>query len=209
MEELQTTEILDREILEDARKKAFKVLKSADDTIKAKSREWENKISEALKELEEKFAGQGRLAAGEIAAILPMDKRRAKAERIESLLRSSVETWYAGLSRERVLDFIKKELKKRLAVCGGINRAHGQCRAVIRKLTRVEAAAVLKEVLPDVPCLIEETQSDGYPEFILENNDVRIYASINKTVDFFLKEKRAELVEALLGKDAVQDGAAS
>jgi hypothetical protein len=31
----------------------------------------------------------------------------------------------------------------------------------------------------------------------VENKEVRIYASVGKTVDFFLDEKRAELVNAL------------
>ena len=218
MEELQSTEILDQEILKDAQKKAFKILKSADDTIKVKSGEWEKKTAEALEELEKKFLEQRRLAGDETAAILPMDKRRVKAERIENLLRSAVETWYAGLSRDKVLDILKKEMAKRLAVCGGFNASQGQC--VLHKLTRAEAEALLKEILPGVrvpisgTCDTEETQSvthqkcGAYPEFILENHDVRIYASVNKTIDFFLREKRDELAKALLSKASLGDGSA-
>ena len=206
MEELKSTENLEREILEDARKKAQRILKTADDSVKNKAAEWDKKTTEALKELEKKFAEQGRLALDEIMAVLPMDKRRAKAEKIESLLRSAVETWYAGLSREKVLGLIKKELAKRLAVCREFAAAGGgQYLAGIYKITRAEAESVLEEVLPGKPCQIEEAQSvshrkhDGYPEFILENDDVRIYASIGKTVDFLLHKERAGLIEALLG----------
>jgi vacuolar-type H+-ATPase subunit E/Vma4 len=204
MEELQSTEILEQEILEDARKKASRILKTADDTVKANSAEWEKKTTGALAELEKKFAEQGVLAVAEIMAVLPMDKRRAKSERVEGLLNSAVETWYAGLSRERVLGFLKKELAKRLAVCGGLSAGDG-CRAVIHKLTRAEAESILKDL--SITCQIEEAQSSAaYPEFILENNDMRIYASVGKTVDFFLREKRAELIEALLGKAAEGEG---
>ena len=206
MEELKSTENLEREILEDARKKAHRILKTADETIKNKSAEWEKKTAAALEELNKKFAEQGRFASDEVMAVLPIEKRRAKAEKVESLLRSAVEAWYAGLSRERVLGFLKKELIKRLAVCAGLSGGaglpggNGQCRAVISGLTKAEAESVLKKVF-SVPCQIEEIQSaTAYPEFILENNDVRIYASVWKTVDFFLREKRAELVEALLGE---------
>jgi vacuolar-type H+-ATPase subunit E/Vma4 len=204
MEELQSTEILEREMLEDARKKAARILKAADETVKTKSAEWEKKTTEDLAELDRKFAEQGRFAAEEIMAVLPMDKRRAQSEKFEGLLKSAVETWYAGLSRERVLGLLKKELAKRLAVCGEFTGA-GQFRAVIHKLTQAEAESILKHL--SLSCQIEEAQSSAaYPEFILENNDLRIYASIGKTVDFFLREKRAELIEALLGKAAAGEG---
>ena len=208
MEELKSTANLEREILEDARKKAQRILKTADETVKIKSAEWEKKTAAALEELKKKFIEQGRFTSDEIMAVLPMDKRRAKAEKIESLIRSAVETWYAGLSRERVLGFLENELKKRLAVCAGLPgggglTTGGQYRVVIHKLTRAEAESILKEVLPDgLVCRIDEVQPAAlYPELILENNDFRIYASMWKTVDFFLSEKRAELIEALLGKE--------
>ena len=51
MEELQSTEVLDREILEDARRKAFRILKTADDTVKSNTAGWEKKTAAALKDL--------------------------------------------------------------------------------------------------------------------------------------------------------------
>jgi len=205
MEELQSTELLDREILEDARKKAHRILKTAEDTIKAKSVEWEQKLSATLAELEEKYAQQGRLAADEIMARLPIDKRRTKAKKIEELLRSAAETWYGSLSRGRVLDVLKKELEKRLAAAEKFS-ADGGIRARIHHIERNEAQTVLQAVLPGKSCTIEEIHSvSAYPEIILETPQARIYASIDKIVDFLLGEQRAELVEALLGKEILLD----
>ena len=197
MEELQSTENLEKEILEDAGKKAQRILKAADETIRLKNAEWEKTTTEALAELEKRFAELNILAANEITAVLPIDKRRAKAEKLESLLESAVETWYSNLSRDRVLGFLKKELEKRIVICGG---PASNCRAVISNLTPAEAESILKDILPGVSLKIEEIPSvTVYPEFVLENSAVRIYASIKKTADYFLNEKRAELVEALLG----------
>ena len=204
MEELQSTEILDREILEDARKKAHRVLKTAEDTINAKSADWEKNLSAALKELEKKYAQQGELVTDEIMAHLPIDKHRIKAKKIEEMLSSAVKTWYTGLSRGRVLDLLKKELEKRLAACDTF-AGSGKIHVKIHQIERKEAEALLKAVLPgksgvDTPCIIEETNSvSPYPEIVLETPELRIYASIGKIVDFFLSEKRAELAEALLG----------
>jgi hypothetical protein len=65
MEELQSTEALDREILEDARKKAFKILKGADETLASSKTAWEKssrarkkKSAEAMPERKRRSAGK-------------------------------------------------------------------------------------------------------------------------------------------------------
>ena len=202
MEELQSTEILDREILEDARKKAQRILKSADEAAHSEAFNWEKKTAAALDEMRKKYEQQGVLATQEIMTLLPIDQRRAKAKKIEELLNKAVENWFAGLSRKSVLALLQQELAQRIALCDGLagsGKAQG-IHATIHKLDRTEAQAILRAVLPGRSCTIEETYSASpYPELVLETQDTRIYASIGKTVDFFLSERRAELVEALIG----------
>jgi len=206
MEELQSTDNLEKEILEDARKKAHKILKAADDTIKLKSAEWETKLKASLEELEEKYAKNSKSITEEIMAVLPIDKQRTKAKKIEELLHLAVESWYSRLNRQRVLKFLQTELSKRLASCGGFSESGG-IRASIHNVEQAEAEAILKAVLPGKTCTIEKTQSAAvYPSIILENNEVRIYASVSKAVEFILGEKREELIAALLG-DAPNGGA--
>jgi len=205
MEELQSTEILDQEILEDARKKAHRILKAAEDTIKAKLAEREQKLNETISELEKKYAQLSKHATDEIMAHLQIDKQRVKAKKIEELLASAVQTWFAGLSRERVLALLKGELAKRVAASD--TSTASSIKAQIHQVERKEAETLLKAVLPgksgaNAPYAIEESVSvSPYPEIILETPEARIYASISKTVDALLGEKRAELVEALLGKE--------
>jgi len=207
MEELQSTDILDREILEDARKKAHRILKAADDTIKTKSAEWDTKLKTTLGELEEKYAKNSKSITEEIMAVLPIDKQRARARKIEELLNSAVESWYVRLNRRRVLGFLQTELSKRLASCGGFS-APESISVKIHKVEKAEAETILKAILPGNTCTIETMQSTAaYPSIILENNEVRIYASIGKAVDFILGEKREELIAALLGENALSEGA--
>ena len=198
MEELQSTEILDHEILEDARKKAHRILKTADDTIKAKLADREKNLNETISELQRKYAQQSKFATDEIMAHLQIDKQRVKAKKIEEMLSASVKTWYAGLSRDRVLALLKGELATRVAA-GDISGTSA-INAQIHHVERKEAEALLQAVLPG-KCSIEEiTSVSPYPEIILETPQARIYASIGKTVDTLLGEKRAELVEAMLGQ---------
>jgi vacuolar-type H+-ATPase subunit E/Vma4 len=200
MEELQSTELLDREILEDARKKAYRILKTADDTIKAKTADLEKDLGETVEKLEKKYARQCELAVDEIMARLPIDKQRTKAKKIEELLHAAVESWYAGLSRSRVLDLLKNELTERIAASDK-DSVEGDICVQIHTVEKKEAEEILKSVLPGKSFTIEEIHSASpYPEIIVETPKVRIYASINKTVDYLLGEQRAELLKALLGE---------
>lgn len=204
MEELQSTEILDREILEDARKKAYRILKTADETVKANASAWERKTRDSLDELHRKYAGLRKLAAGEIMARLPLDKRRSRAEKIESLLHGAVETWYAGLDRERVLSTLAAELAARLAECDDFAAGDAEPRVLIHKLDEAEAEGILNATLPGRTWRIERASfADSYPGIVLENSAVRITASLTQTVDFLLHEKRAELAASLLGTTAI------
>jgi len=210
MEELNSTEILDKEVLEDARRKAMRILKTADDAISAKTSEWEKKTSEAVNELEKKYNGLMEEAAVNIMARLPVDKLRTKAEKVENILQDAVKAWYGSLSRVRVLEILTNELAKRLALCAEF-ASSAKKRVLYSALDRKEAEDVLKNAGSIASknwadCGMEEIASDSFPLITLETEDIRITASIQKTVNLLLQEKRAELVEALVG-NAFMEGA--
>jgi vacuolar-type H+-ATPase subunit E/Vma4 len=211
MEELNSTEILDREILEDARKKAMRILKTADDTVRAKTSEWEKKTQKTVAELERKYSGQREEAAKNIMARLPIDKLRSRAEKIESILQSAVGTWYEGLNRQRVLELLTGELAKRLSLCAEFADTKKK-RVLYSALDRKEAEDAVKNASGLTSknwtdYSIEESFSGSrYPSITLETEDIRIIASIQSTVDLLLQEKRIELVEALVG-NAFMEGA--
>jgi len=196
MEELQSTEILDREILEDARKKVVRILKSAEDTINAQNAEWERKTVSSIDELDKKYKEQREISAAKIMARLPIDKHRVKIEKIESLLFSAVETWYKNLNRQKILDLLTEELKKRLALCEDFYKA-AKIDARINGINRNEAETVFQKI--KIKCVInEDAIASRYPSIILDTGETRIIAGIENIVGFLLQEKRAELVEALI-----------
>jgi V/A-type H+/Na+-transporting ATPase subunit E len=196
MEELQSTEILDREILEDARKKVVRILKSAEETINAQNAEWEKKTISSIDELDRKYKEQREISAAKIMARLPIDKHRVKIEKIENLLFSAVETWFKSLSRQKTLDLLAEELEKRLALCEDFYKA-AKVDASINGINRKEAESVFQKI--KIKCVInEDTIANRYPLITLDNGETRIIAGIGNIVDFLLQEKRAELVEALI-----------
>jgi vacuolar-type H+-ATPase subunit E/Vma4 len=213
MEELQSTKILDREILEDARKKAYRILKAADDTVKANAQEWAKKSGQVLGELKARWDERLKTSAAEIMARLPLDKRRAKSEIIERLLKSAVDAWFESLSGDEVLGLLEKELSRLLNaggefLSGAAETAAGEAaiNAVFHNLSRTEGEAVLKKKLSGKTIAISEAPSAlVYPEIILTTKKVRITASINIVLDEILHNKREELVKALIGEAARND----
>jgi vacuolar-type H+-ATPase subunit E/Vma4 len=205
MEELQSTEILDREILEDARKKVVRILKTAEETVHAQTAEWENKTLTSIDELDKKYGEQQETVSAKIMARLPVDKHRVKIEKIEGLLYSAVETWFKNLNRRRILDLLTEELAKRLALCEDFSSS-GKISALINGIDRKEAESVFKKL--NLTCDINEDLTvRRYPSIMLEIGKVRVIASIEKIVDFLLQEKRAELVAALIDPAFIEEEA--
>jgi len=215
MEELQSTEILDREILEDARKKAQRILKTADDTVREQNALWEKKTAQSAGELEKKYSELRGLAREKTMSRLPIDKHRAKIEKIEESLKSAAEAWYNSLSRARILELLTMELAKRLTSCAGSftaneqpeedaeNKAAYLLNAHTSGLDRKESETVLKNVR--LNCVIKEVPAvSRYPSITVETGDIRISASIQNLVDFLLQEKREELIEALVGRSFME-----
>ena len=174
MEELQSTEVLDREILEDARKKAQRILKSCEDAILLQDADWNNKLNNAVCELDLQYEKQKKNETYIIMARLPVDKLREKMNKLENLLAAAVSEWYRSLSREKILGILSRELEKRTAVC--------------------------KDYIDisDKPILNE---SGKYPFLTLENSKIKITISMEKIIQELLEEKRHELIEALAGSE--------
>jgi vacuolar-type H+-ATPase subunit E/Vma4 len=208
VEELQSTEALDREILEDARKKAFKILKSADESAAASRVSWERRLSAALEEARTRNRLKTELGRREIMARLPMDKRRIRSEKIEGFLGSAMEDFLASLGRDRITLLLEGELIKR------INAVEGPDKPVelrYRGLSKDELEGLIKKALPGI-----QVKSAGdalytvpgvLPALVLEFPCLRLSASVDAAASQLLLDKRAELAAALLGEQALENPA--
>src|SRR5512138_1058007 len=97
MEELKSTEALDREILEDAQKKAARLLRNAEQAADASEREWARKAESDIAELERKHSERVAERRKETLARLPLDKRRERAERAERLIDAAMADYLKAL----------------------------------------------------------------------------------------------------------------
>ena len=205
MEQLQSTKILDREILEDARKKALRILKAADEEISAKNSEWEKKTTEIIFDLNKKYNEMREAASMKIMARLPVDKHRLKIEKIETLLKAAVESWYGNLSRGEVLEILKHELSRKLKALNEQEIENSkQITVYFSGLAQDEASSLFAS---HFSVLTYPLPSDGdhFPKVILELEYARITVSVKKIIDSLLDEKREELVEVLVGRNYMEE----
>jgi hypothetical protein len=204
MEELQSTEALDREILEDARKKTFKILKTAGETEAASQAAWDKKLDKALAEAGENYCRKEERERREIMARLPLDERRIRSEKIEGFLSGAMDDFLRSLDRGKILSVLEKELSARLAAC----EAEGPCVFRYRGLEPDEVSALVKK-LPD-PGLVSPVEDPLYtvagslPAAALDFPGLRISFSISAAADSLLSDSRAELASALLGNDELE-----
>jgi hypothetical protein len=210
MEELRSTDTLDREILEDARKKAYRLLAAAAETVKAAEEEEETKIKEALAELRERFERYDEEIQREILARIPLDKRRIHTEWVEASLKSAMKTYLGGLSRERLLSLLEGELALRLRHCP--EAAEGGDRpfpVAYRGLSREEAEGILRRVWPGKSWVLEASTGSlargDFPALVADAPPVRITASVDALAEELLRDRRVEMAAALLGKGALDD----
>jgi vacuolar-type H+-ATPase subunit H len=205
MEELRTTEVLGNEILEDARKKAHKILKTSDDTLAAQNRDWERKIKHSTDSIRKTFTARTKKTNEEIQARLPLDKRRLRSETTEGFLVKVIDEVLRTLSREKLLLVLEREFHARLKACAEDLVHH---RSIVRYsgLSLDEA----KELLEKMPHKGEwEFKADSvvreYPLIIIESKILRMIASVKSASKILLKDRRAELAAALLGEGVLND----
>jgi hypothetical protein len=115
MEEIQSTEALDREILEDARRKADKILKTAADSCAATVRRWERKEARDIAALKKQYEKRLEILQSELNARLPLDKKRSRLERIDALLNEAKKAYLNHLGAAKTKALLEREFKLHLA----------------------------------------------------------------------------------------------
>ena len=205
MEELRSTDVLDREILEDARKKAHKILKTADDTLETQSREWEEKTQDMLDSVRNNYAERTRKDKEEIFARLPLDKRRLRSETAEKYLAKAMDDFLRSLPRETLLAILERELEERLEACKDEGSIQG-AGILYSGMELSEARRLLEKVLPAVDInYSEDPLFHEFPGMVINTQTLKISASVEAAAGALLNERRAELSAALLGEEVLND----
>jgi V/A-type H+-transporting ATPase subunit E len=203
MEELRSTEILDQEIREDARRKAEKILKDAERDCAAIASEASVRIAElrAAKESETKTRVESYRRDAE--SRLPLDKERRLVSFIDSSVNAALEEWFRGIGPERRLALYGALLaryrptldEKRVRVsCSGY--ATDAARSIVEGT--LGKGSILSVAELDGPEAARVRLSDG---LLVEAEDrsLSFRATREELTRSILEDRRQELAEALFG----------
>lgn len=103
MEELRSTDILDKEIQDDARKKAEKILRSADSQCEQILAQVESRLNEAKAEKEAYFTEKQIQYKKDLDSSLPLEKSRFLVSYISSSVAEGINSYLKSLSEEKRL----------------------------------------------------------------------------------------------------------
>lgn len=208
MEELRSTETLDREIRDDARRKAEKILKDADAECASIAAAVASRIAVTRAEKEKLAAENFAHYQSDAQSRLPLEKERLVASFIDSSVRAALDAWFEGISAERRLGLYESLLVRYKAVLAD-KRVTVSC---IGHSIESVGALVARTLVPGVATagdamrvvLLEgaEASRAGFSDgFVIETEDraVLCRATREELSRGILEDWRQELAESLFG----------
>ncbi len=205
MQELRSTDILDKEIEADARRRAEAILKRADEECAQIIASVKNRIDVAHQEKEEFYSKKLDAFERDLTASGPLEKQRFKVSFIQEQIMAAINSYLEGLTEEKRLELVTEHFD--FSTCEGkkINAyVYGFNVETVEKLLKSKLNSSLvsctktefgKTIIED------EIGLEHYEGVILEAEDksLRCRLTLAQIFGGILDKYRAELSEALFG----------
>lgn len=206
MEEFRSTEILDKEIQADARKKAEKILAKADVDCALLLEEVSGRIEKAKKELEDKYSLKIAAFEKDLSATLPLEKERFLVSFIQSSIEKAINAYLAKLSDEEKIDLvIKKSVKiEDVLKSKKLNALYyGFQESLVKKTVGKKFNLIsVKETEFNKMIIENDLGITDRKGIILESEDkaIRVRMTLSEVISQIQDKYRAELYSALFGE---------
>lgn len=204
MEEIHSTEGLDREILEDARKKAKKELDGAEERSAAVAAEWTRRADEESNQLRKAHADRIARYRTEVFSRRALDERRIRSRRTERALGAALDSWMATLPRGKLLGLIGEEFARLLPELPegdleihGVGLDEAELKRLVAAAPGKRAAGAALSTVPGA--------AGSYPALTASVGTARLRCSARELCERALLDRRGELATALLGPEAMDD----
>jgi len=206
MEELRSTEVLDKEIRADARKKAEKILDKADVDCRYIIEEVSQKVKEAEQSASEKTEERVLIYEKNLNASLPLEKERFKVSFIQSSIEKAIDEYLGTLSENELLNLVIRKLN---------------AEDLILKERKFNAyyygfsESGVKKILSEQGITVASLEKTDFNKIIIENNcgitenrgivldaddkSVRLRLTLTEVISQILDRYRNELYDALFG----------
>ena len=195
MEEIGTTEAIQKEILEEARKAAEKVLRDADEEVAfaaSQAVEKARKAKESVAKAADVWIDRNR---AEMLARIPLEKIRYRTALVDGRVRTALADWFGGMAEDRIIGLLEAHMKPSAPIFNG--------RAVnvrFKGLSRARAVAAVQKAL-GVPEPTEALEDSKLPAAGLVVHSADGKMTLRATIDLvesdLLDRQRGELARAL------------
>ena len=205
MQELRSTDILDKEIQADARKKAERMLQKADRDCETLLASIDADLQKAADEKKAFFANKLQAFETDRKAVVPLEKERFKVSFIQRAIIQNINKYLEGLSEDKRLELASRNFDF---------KTQHKVNAYVYGFSADSAKKFLSQKLGDklLSCTetkfgaaaLEEELGLAKPQGIIlesEDKNFRRRLTINEVIEKLLDTDRAELSTTLFGGD--------
>lgn len=205
MQELRSTDILDKEIQADARKKAERMLAKADRDCEQLLASINSDIEKATEEKQQFFAHKLEAFEKDRQAVVPLEKERFKVSFIQNAVIQNINKYLEGLSEEKRLELVARNFT--------FNTDY-RFNAYVYGFSADSAKKFLSSKLGDklLSCsetkfgasVLEDEIGLSKPQGIIlesEDKNFRCRLTLSEVIEKLLDSNRAELSATLFGGD--------
>ena len=224
MEEIRGTEALEQEILEDARRRAERILRKAENDVKEWNAQREQRLQEEIEALTREYEAKKRAAEQDMESHLPLEKTRLEIGYRDEALRAKLSEALMALIREkpwllgswclaclRRQQLLIQESSAQVVVSGLDAKSLQAIKTLFERAPNV--SIVQKDVpLPRGDAAVSDAataaSAGAAPEALFgtygvvvepKDHSYRISATGQELFEWLLDEKRGELATALFG----------
>ncbi|MEN6399845.1 MAG: hypothetical protein ABFC74_05635 [Rectinema sp.] len=224
MEEIRGTEALEQEILEDARRRAERILRKAENDVKEWNAQREQRLQEEIEALTREYEAKKRAAEQDMESHLPLEKTRLEIGYRDEALRAKLSEALMALIREkpwllgswclaclRRQQLLIQESSAQVVVSGLDAKSLQAIKTLFERAPNV--SIVQKDVpLPRGDAAVSDAataaSAQAAPEALFgmygvvvepKDHSYRISATGQELFEWLLDEKRGELATALFG----------
>ncbi len=199
MEELRSTEILDKEIQEDARKKADRILKNADAEVEKIGASVQTRLDAMKVEKTEYYASLEAAFERDLNAAYPLEKQRFLVEFQDRSMTDAIGQYITNLTEKDKLALVEKMLCRCLSALSG-----KKVSAVVNGFDTNSIQKLLEANLEKgslLSCTPSGETAESYTGCILTSDDnaVRCRVTIEELIQDIVDANRYELVSTLFG----------
>ncbi len=205
MQELRSTDILDKEIQADARKKAERMLEKTDSECEKLIASVESDIEKAAEEKQQFFAHKLEAFEKDRMAVVPLEKERFKVSFIQDAVIQNINKYLEALSEEKKLDLVAHDFDF---------KTERSLNAFVYGFSLSDAKKFLSDKMGSKLLYVKETKFGAVileediglakPEGIIlesEDKNFRCRLTLNEVIEKLLDTNRADLSATLFGGD--------